>query len=130
MKQTLNSIFLILFIAVLSGACGKTSQNDSSLVTPEELSNIQGDIVLIDVRTPGEYEQGHLENALNINIADESFKEEVGKLDKSEPVYVYCKVGGRSAKAASMLEEMGFEQVYDLEGGIRNWENSGMKVVK
>ena len=99
-------------------------------MSPQELSTKQDDIVLIDVRTPQEYEQGHLENAVNINIADKSFAEEVGKLDRSEAVYVYCKVGGRSARAASMLKEMGFEEVYDLEGGISNWERSGMKVVK
>ena len=129
MKRIVNTLFLVFFIALLSGSCGKAS-NDSSLVTPKELSLKQNDVVLIDVRTPGEFEQGHLENSVNINIADKSFKEEVGKLDKSQPVYVYCKVGGRSAKAANMLREMGFEEVYDLKGGIQNWERSGMKVVK
>lgn len=130
MKRIVNTLSLVFFIALLSGSCGEASKNDSSLVTPKELSLKQNDVVLIDVRTPGEFEQGHLENSVNINIADESFKEEVGKLDKSQPVYVYCKVGGRSAKAANMLREMGFEEVYDLKGGIQNWERSGMKVVK
>lgn len=130
MKRTLKTLFLFFFIALLAGSCGKGSKDESSLVTPKELSIVQEDITLIDVRTPGEFEQGHLENSVNINIAGSSFKEEVGKLDKSQPVYVYCKVGGRSAKAASMLREMGFEEVYDLEGGIQNWEKSGMKVVK
>ena len=130
MKRTVNTLLLFFFIAQLSGSCGKASKNDSSLVTPKELSLKQNEVVLIDVRTPGEFEQGHLENSVNINIADKSFKDEVGKLDKSQPVYVYCKVGGRSAKAANMLREMGFEEVYDLKGGIQNWERSGMKVVK
>lgn len=130
MKSTLNNLFLFFIVALLSASCGKGSQDDSSLVTPKELSIVQEDITLIDVRTPVEFEQGHLENSVNINIADPSFRDEIGKLDKSEPVYVYCKVGGRSAKAASLLREMGFEEVYDLEGGIRNWEKSGMKVVK
>jgi len=130
MKPTVNTVLLIFFITLLSGSCGKASKDDSTLVTPEELSLKQEEILLIDVRTPREFEQGHLENSININIADRSFKEEVTKLDKSQPVYVYCKVGGRSAKAASILKEMGFEEVYDLQGGIRNWERSGMKVVK
>ena len=130
MKRTVQTLVLFFFISSLSVSCGKGSRDDSSLVTPEELSLKQEEIVLIDVRTPGEFERGHIENSVNINIADRSFKEEVGKLDRSEPVYVYCKVGGRSAKAASILREMGFEEVYDLEGGIRNWKKSGMKVVK
>ena len=130
MRRTIHLFSSFLFIAFLTFSCGKASKDDSSLVSPQELSTKQDDIVLIDVRTPQEFEQGHLENAVNINIADKSFAEEVGKLDRSEPVYVYCQVGGRSARAASMLKEMGFEEVYDLEGGISNWERSGMKVVK
>ena len=130
MKRKIQSILLLFFMALLTFSCGKSSVDNSSLVSPQELSEVQDEILLIDVRTPQEYQQGHIENSKNINIAGDSFKEEIQKLDKSQPVYVYCKVGGRSAKAASMLKEMGFEEVYDLEGGIRNWESSGMEVVK
>ena len=130
MKLAFKTLTLILFIALLSGSCGKGSKDTSSLVTPKELAQKQDDIVLIDVRTPREFDQGHLENSVNINIAGKSFREEVGKLDRSEPIYVYCKVGGRSAKAASILREMGFEEVYDLEGGIQNWKRKGLEVVK
>lgn len=130
MKTNTNAFLVIFFIAILSGSCIKGSGDDSTLVSPQELAAKQDDVVLIDVRTPGEFEQGHLENSVNINIASKSFKEEVEKLDKSQPVYVYCAVGGRSAKAAKMLKEMGFEEVYDLEGGIQNWEKSGMKIVQ
>ncbi len=130
MKRTLKTLSLIFFIALVSGSCGKGSNDGSTLVTPEELAQKQDNIVLIDVRTPAEFEQGHLENSVNINISDSSFEEEIGKLDRTQPVYVYCKVGGRSAKAASILQEMGFEEVYDLKGGIQNWERRGMKVVK
>ena len=121
---------LLFLIVSFAFSCGKSSVDKSSLVSPQELSEVQDEIVLIDVRTPQEYQQGHIENSMNINIAGDSFKEEVQKLDRSQPIYVYCKVGGRSAKAASMLKEMGFEEVYDLEGGIRNWESSGMEIVK
>lgn len=130
MKRNTQSILLLFLMVFLTFSCGKSSEEKASLVSPQELSHVQDEIVLIDVRTPQEYEQGHLENSININIAGDSFKEEVEKLDKSQPVYVYCKVGGRSARAASTLKEMGFEEVYDLEGGIRNWESSGMEIVK
>jgi rhodanese-related sulfurtransferase len=130
MKRKIQSILLLFFMALLTFSCGKSSVDNSSLVSPQELSEVQDEILLIDVRTPQEYQQGHIENSKNINIAGDSFKEEIQKLDKSQPVYVYCKVGGRSARATSMMKEMGFEEVYDLEGGIRNWESSGMEVVK
>ena len=130
MKRKIICLPLVfLFLTVLS-SCGQGSTDKASLVTPEELNQKKDEIVLIDVRTPQEYEQGHIENAVNINIAGESFQEEIGKLDKEEPVYVYCKVGGRSGKAAKMLKDMGFKEVYDLEGGIVNWEKSGMETVK
>lgn len=130
MNRITNTLLPLFLIVSFAFSCGKSTQDKSSLVSPQELSEVQDEIVLIDVRTPQEYQQGHIENSMNINIAGDSFKEEVQKLDKDQPVYVYCKVGGRSAKAASMLKEMGFEEVYDLEGGIRNWESSGMEIVK
>jgi rhodanese-related sulfurtransferase len=82
------------------------------------------------VRTPEEYAAGHLENAVNINLYDDDFKSQLEAIDKSKAVAVYCKVGGRSAKAADIIKEIGFTEVYDLEGGILNWEEKGMKTVK
>lgn len=84
------------------------------------------DEVVLDVRTPGEYESGHIKDALNINWNGSNFEQEVLKLDKDKPVFVYCQAGGRSAAAANKLSQMGFTQVYDLEGGIMNWTRSGM----
>lgn len=73
--------------------------------------------ILIDVRTPVEYAEGHLENAKNINWFDKNFEEQVKSLDKEETIYVYCKAGGRSAKAQQKLLDMGYKNVINLEGG-------------
>ena len=80
---------------------------------------------LVDVRTPEEYGSGHLRNAANINIRDNSFEQQAAKLDKNKPVLVYCKAGSRSAAAADKLQEMGFKTIYNLDGGIMKWENEG-----
>lgn len=74
---------------------------------------------LIDVRTPAEYEAGHLEDALNIDWFADEFAEKVNALDieKKKPVYLYCKMGGRSAKAAEVLDSLGYENVVNLVGG-------------
>ncbi len=74
------------------------------------------DMLLIDVRTPGEYAGGHLEGAMNINWLDADFKARAGELDKGKTIYVYCQKGGRSAKAAAVLDSMGYN-VVDLLGG-------------
>lgn len=85
---------------------------------------------LIDVRTPEEYSVSHLKEAQNICVTSADFEEKAASLDKTKPVYVYCKGGRRSAKAAKILEEMGFTQVYDLQGGIRNWTSEGFKTTQ
>ncbi|MFC6099710.1 thioredoxin domain-containing protein [Olivibacter domesticus] len=83
---------------------------------------------LLDVRTPEEFDQGHLENALNIDFKDEQFKSKISALDREKPVFVYCLGGGRSEAAAEQLKSLGFTQIYDLKGGIMSWKNDGLPV--
>ena len=127
----------MLWISLVS--CGqkqneKSSDQDSaskiSLISPEDLNKVNKDILLIDVRTPGEYASGHVENSVNIDFRASNFKDLIGQLDKNQDVYVYCKVGGRSGSAAKMMEDMGFNKIYDLKGGIMQWEKDGFKKVK
>lgn len=83
------------------------------------LSNEQ----IVDVRTPGEFSKGAIENAVNMNYHDRDFAEQaVGKLDKNKPVMLYCAGGVRSAKAAKILKKQGFKEIYDLESGYTGWE--------
>ncbi len=90
----------------------------------------QPEVQLIDVRTPEEFNEGHLENAKNINIMGDDFDAQVASLDKTKPVMVYCKSGGRSAKASARLKELGFTSITDLEGGITNWNSENKPTVK
>lgn len=83
---------------------------------------------IIDVRTPEEFQSGHIAAAKNINLYDQDFKAQLEKLNKQEPVFVYCKVGGRSAKAAKILNELGFVNIYDLDGGMMSWESNKLPV--
>lgn len=105
-------------------------RSEISLISPAELNKINDDIVLIDVRTPGEFSSGHIENSINIDYNADNFKDLVGELDPNQEVYVYCKVGGRSGRSAKILKEMGFTKIYDLDGGIMQWEKDGFKTVK
>lgn len=81
--------------------------------------------VVVDVRTPGEYAQGHLQNAKNIDFMGAGFAQEFAKLDKKTPVLIYCKSGGRSGRAAKKLEKMGFT-VYNMQGGFMGWSAQGL----
>ncbi len=79
-------------------------------------------VQLVDVRTPAEFRKGHLAKAQNIDFYDKKgFAEAFDDFDKSKPVYIYCRSGFRSKKAASRLLQMGFSKVYDLKGGLNNW---------
>ncbi|MFV8322498.1 thioredoxin domain-containing protein [Flavobacterium sp. LB3P21] len=80
---------------------------------------------ILDVRTPEEFTSDHIDNAKNINWLGTTFVSDVEKLDKSQPVFVYCKSGGRSQKAAEKLNELGFKTIYQLDGGILKWDAAG-----
>ena len=80
-----------------------------------------GNGTLVDVRTPGEVINGSIEGSVNIDFNGGEFEAEIAKLDKEQPVYVYCAAGGRSGKAMSMMKDMGFTEVYNLIGGYGNW---------
>ena len=82
----------------------------------------QKNIQLVDVRRPEEFEAGKIGDAQNINVLEpETFLEEINKLNKEQPVYIYCRSGNRSNKAALLMLAEGFTKVYDLEGGYLNW---------
>lgn len=78
-------------------------------------------VQLIDVRTPEEFEAGHIKDAKNIDFFSDAFRVEFEKLDKEKPVYIYCKSGNRSGQSAIKLSAMGFKEIYNLQGGFLNY---------
>ncbi|MGB0885597.1 MAG: rhodanese-like domain-containing protein [Chitinophagales bacterium] len=86
--------------------------------------------LIIDVRTPAEFEIGKIAGAQNINVASFNFLKEAKALDNKKNVLVYCKSGGRSARAANMLTKIGFENVFNLKGGILAWQKNNEKIVR
>ena len=86
--------------------------------------------VLLDIRTPEEVSKGFLKNASFINFYDENFLQKASWVKKNQPIYVYCHAGGRSSKAAEMLIELGFREVYNLVGGYSKWVEDGYLVEK
>ena len=110
--------------------CKNNSSEAIELITAaemKEISKIEG-IQLVDVRTPNEYNEGHLPNALNIDFLDKNFEINIQQLDKTKPVIVYCQRGSRSAKCASQLIANGFVKIYDLDRGFSKWKSSGFEV--
>ncbi|MDA7812991.1 rhodanese-like domain-containing protein, partial [Flavobacteriaceae bacterium] len=84
----------------------------------------KNDVLLFDVRTMAEFNSGHLKGSVNIDFYDEKlFDKFFNKVEKSEPIYIYCRSGNRSQKSSEQLKELGFVKIYDLEGGYKNWVN-------
>jgi rhodanese-related sulfurtransferase len=80
------------------------------------------DAVVLDVRTRMEFESGHIPGAKNLDIMNGSFEREVEKLDKNKAYYLYCRSGGRSSAAASQMGSLGFNNVFNLVGGIGSYK--------
>jgi len=126
----MRNFFLTLTIISLLFNCNVTSNSSFQDINSDELELMikKEDLVLLDVRTPTEYSNGHLISAVNINYYGENFDDEIDKLDKLKPIVVYCKSGGRSSKSALKLVEKGFEKIYNLKGGFDQWIFHGKEV--
>ena len=85
-------------------------------------------VVIVDVRTQSEIKEGFIYGARFMNFYDNDFKDQISTLDKQKPTIVYCQKGGRSLKTCKMMQEMGFERVYNLEGGSYGWFMHGKKM--
>lgn len=79
------------------------------------------DAVLIDVRSPGEFSAEKIKGARNIDLFSPSFQQQVANLPKDKEYYLYCRSGNRSGQACSVMANMGFEKLYNLQGGIISW---------
>ncbi|MGM5470597.1 rhodanese-like domain-containing protein [Flavobacteriaceae bacterium LMO-SS05] len=129
MKKSIFILGLVMFLVTMS--CKNEVQEGVKLVTPAEMQDILelDDVQLVDVRTPDEYKDGHIENSQNIDYNSPTFDEDINKLDKTKPVILYCGSGKRSAKCSIKLIAAGFEKIYELEGGITEWKYKGLDII-
>jgi rhodanese-related sulfurtransferase len=111
------------FLSTLFGKKEETTGNITVLNKTEYATQIvTNNIKPIDVRTASEFNSGHIKKAINVDFFNAgNFNTYFEKIDKDKPVYVYCRSGARSQKAARKLLKMGFSQVYDLKGGYSSW---------
>lgn len=117
-------------LLVLLAACGGTSANVINLTTDEFASNIQNsEVVVLDVRTPGEFATGHIQGAINIDVEGSTFDSQIAELDKSKEYAIYCRSGRRSAVAAEKMAGAGFTKLTNLESGVISWQGAGYPLV-
>lgn len=116
---------MLITLAFMS--CDVQQKKGTELAAPqqfeEQMAKDKGQ--LIDVRTPKEYNAGHIAGAVNMHLYDKDFNERINTLDKDKTVYVYCKAGGRSADAVDLLRNSGFKHIVELQGGTDAWSEAG-----
>ena len=127
MKKVLIVFGLIFFFLIGCKGQLETGIKDVSVEEMQSLLKID-DVQLVDVRTPEEFKAGYIANAQNIDYYSPTIDEDILKLDKNKPVIVYCRSGKRSRDCSEKLLEAGFQKIYNLEGGIIQWEHEGKEI--
>jgi len=129
-----RGIACLLVLSVLSAADGAGSRTTE--VTVERARALLAEksgragLVLLDVRTPEEYAQGHLKGAMNLNVASPEFVDRLGRLDRARTYLVYCRTGNRSTQAVRMMERLGFKSILHMGEGIVGWQRSRLPLVR
>lgn len=127
--MNIKFLSFLLTAIVMSVSCN--SQNAGQVLSPAAFNqkiSTATDVVVLDVRTPGEFAGGFIANALNIDYNDADFNAEIAKLDKNKTYLVYCLSGKRSASAAAYMRSNGFKEVLNLEGGILAWQGNNLPI--
>lgn len=133
MKKPL--LIIILSVGLMSTACSqqKKEQSEGSipLITADSLKASMGNpkIVILDVRTPEEFAEGHVQGAVNVDYRSADFAAKVDKLDKTKSYEVYCKSGRRSGESVKLMKEKGFNAA-SVTGGILEWQSKGFPMEK
>ncbi|HZH69597.1 MAG TPA: rhodanese-like domain-containing protein [Flavobacteriaceae bacterium] len=133
MSVHFKKLFVFAILLSLTSCINSKKDPAVQVISPEQMANDlleKEEIQLVDVRTSEEFLEGHLKNAQNICIASSDFEDKIKLLDKNKPVYLYCRTGVRSSNAAKTLLKMGFTEVYDMQGGITNWEEQGLELAE
>jgi len=134
-----KTILLVLLAPLILGsmlAVGCLQTRVLETVSPQEAFDLiqenqdSPDFVILDVRRAGEYAQGHIEAAINMDFYSPTFRDELDALDKEKTYLIYCRSGGRSGQALGIMDELGFLEIYDLSGGISAWQDAGLPTVE
>jgi rhodanese-related sulfurtransferase len=120
-------IFILTGLTFVFNSC----QSQPSRLTPNDFEKAisKSNVQLIDIRTPEEFSRGHIKNAKNIDFYSSNFQDQISKLDKKQPLYIYCASGNRSGQALKQLSNLSFKEFGDLEGGIKAWNQAQKKII-
>jgi rhodanese-related sulfurtransferase len=139
MQKKLTAFGIILFLIILGFSLfSPAAQTDQQFlaVSPKKASALiethkgDSDFVILDIRTPGEYQSGHIENAIMIDFYSKTYAEKINRLDKGKTYLVHCRSGNRSTRSMALFKKLQFQKIYHLSSGINGWKSEGLPLVK
>ena len=125
MKKVFALIASVLLLAGCSSSTGAIDLGVSEFSTKVA----EAGVITLDVRTPIEFAEGHIEGARLIDFQSGNFENEIAALDKNATYAVYCRSGNRSGQAVKVMQDAGFTNVFNLNGGVIDWANAGLPLV-
>ena len=126
----MRKVIVAIFVSALAlSSCSSTPSaiNLDAAGFAEQIT--KADVITLDVRTPGEFAEGHISGAINIDVEGGTFETEIAKLDKTKSYSVYCQSGRRSLIAVDKMSASGFEKLSNLDNGINDWITNGLLLV-
>ena len=125
----MKKVIAILASVLLLAGCSSSSSAIDLSVSEFSSKVTEAGMITLDVRTPGEFNEGHIEGAQLIDFQSGNFESEIATLDKSKTYAVYCRSGSRSGQAVKIMSDAGFTNLYNLNGGVIDWANAGLPLV-
>lgn len=126
----MKKVFALISSLLLLVGCSSSTAGATNMDVLEFSKKItESGVVILDVRTPGEFAEGYIEGAQMIDFQGGSFETEIASLDKDVTYAVYCRSGNRSGQAIKIMQDAGFGNLFNLEGGVIDWANQGMPLV-
>lgn len=126
----MKKLLAVIFASTLAlTSCGGSAASVDLNPTDFQAKTQEAGVVLLDVRTAGEYATGHIEGAINIDVEGMTFEEEIANLDKAKTYAIYCQSGRRSRIAVAAMSKAGFTKLFNLDQGIGSWISAGLPVV-
>lgn len=128
-----KSFFLFLLLLVAAFACTPDTPAQYSDIMASQAAEIildKKDVKILDIRTPSEFEDGHLQGAINVDFYGKDFESRLKALDKEATYLVYCRSGNRSSKSLELFKDLGFKNILHLKKGTKDWVAQGLPLVK
>ena len=127
----LGLAFILVFTSCHSWKNSKTfSYSELSFTDFNNSLKNDSNYIIVDVRTPKEYRNGHMKNAVNVSYFGTIFTDSIKTLDRKKTIYMYCQTQHRSPLASKKMRKLGFVKIIDLTGGFMKWENNQMPIEK